>query len=127
MKLSLLYDFFKGDKTPRELKDALLDEVTTYGAGLKKKGSSVPIYVTEDVKIFFGEKELSILGTCYLTHQLTDTEIGYIADALLLSESVEFKDEKVHESLELLTDPEINGALTEKSVRELLRNTAFNL
>jgi hypothetical protein len=122
MKLSVLREYFEGTRNSDSLKDELKGNIAEYSERLKKRGSSVPIHLIQDTKLSFGEKELSMLATSFLTGGLTSLELGYIADALLLSDQVDFKSEKVMDALEQLTDAEVNGEITETSVREMLHD-----
>lgn len=122
MKLSQIRDYLAGVVSFEQLRETIKQEIAEYSLQLKMKGGSIPVNVIEDIQLSFGEKELLTLGNSFLDQDLAALEIGYIADALLLSNQVEFKNENVKEALEQLTDPEINGAITESSVREILHD-----
>ncbi len=122
MKLSVIREYLEGARTSDALKNELKEDIVEYGARLKKRGGTVPIHLIQDTRISFGQKELSILAASFLAEHLTSLELGYIADALLLSDHVEFKSEKIFEALEQLTDAEINGEITESSVRGILND-----
>jgi len=49
-----------------------------------------------------------------------ESEINYMADALLLSDRVSFANEDISDNIGYLTDPEINGRLTKNAVRGVL-------
>lgn len=120
MKLSVIREYLEGARTSDALKNELKEDIAEYSTRLKTRGSTVPVHLIQDTRISFGEKEFSILAASFLAEHLTSLELGYIADALLLSDHVEFKSEKILEALEQLTDAEINGEITATSVREIL-------
>ncbi len=45
----------------------------------------MPVYLTEDIDLTINENELRILCEAFLSDELSELEVNYIADALLLS------------------------------------------
>lgn len=121
MHLSSLYKFLSGASGAPDLKQSLKTELKAYSETMQQAGGSVPIHVTEDFPFVLGPKELSLLMNSFLNLELTALELGYIVDAIQLSDSVEFENEKVRDLLHQLTDPEINGPIIEEKVKAMLR------
>ena len=80
----------------------------------------MPIYLTEDIDLSIGKKEFIVLCESFLNDELSELEINYVADALLLSNRVLFEDENISDYIGYLTDPEINGHLTKNDVNNIL-------
>jgi hypothetical protein len=120
MELSKLHDFLEGKLTASEFSKEIKNEVAEYKEALKILGKSSPIYLNEDIQIEIGKTELGKLCQVFLSKKLNEYEISYITDALLLSNNIIFESEQIEELLELLTDPEINGTLTNEKVEEIL-------
>lgn len=95
-------------------------EVNNYKSSLKIKGTSTPIYLIEDDRLFVGKNELKKLCSLYLSGGLSEGHLNYIVDAILLSNNVDFENEDIKEQIELLTDPEINGSLSPETVNQIL-------
>ena len=121
MRLSHIKSTLNGELSFEELKVILSKEMTDYLSGRGEKGKSRPIYLDEDTGLFFGEDDLQILVKAFLNGSLNEYEINYIADAILLSNRVEFENEGVADRLGYLTDPEINGPLTKEVAEKLIQ------
>jgi hypothetical protein len=121
MKLSTVKDFLEQTITIDELKKRISSEVAGFIQGNKKKGSSNPIYLDEDCNFLVLRQHAVLLLNFYTQNQFDENFIAYISDALLLSENVEFENEYLLETFEMLTDPEVNGKLTFLRANELLK------
>jgi hypothetical protein len=121
MRLSHIKSTLNGELSFEELKVILSKEMADYLSGRGEKGKSRPIYLDEDTGLFFGEDDLQILVKAFLNGSLKEYEINYIADAILLSNRVEFENEGVADRLGYLTDPEINGPLTKEVAEKLIQ------
>ena len=51
---------------------------------------------------------------------MSEYELSYLTDALLLSSRVYFSNEETKDLFELMTDPEINGDFTIERITELM-------
>jgi hypothetical protein len=120
MKLSELKKIFENDDI-ETFKESISQEITNYKSKLGKKGSSIPIIVEEDLKLNIGTTEAIFLLDAFVSKQLSEHEIAYIADALLLSEAIKFESEEVLDDFESLTDLSINDSFTlGKAMQKLL-------
>jgi hypothetical protein len=105
MKLSELKDVFAKPDLIESFKENIREEVDEYTSLLKKVGSSVPIYATQDAFLKVGHNELTMLCKAYLDGVLKENYVYYIIDVLQLSEQVEFESEELFEIAAGLTDP----------------------
>ncbi len=102
------------------LKELIAEEVSDYQRLSAKKGGSAPITLIEDVDIFVGKNEIKILCQAFIDDKLSEYDINYIMDALLLSSRVRFESEEFMYTIEILTDSQVNGKLTKAVVNEIL-------
>lgn len=98
----------------------LSEEMKEYRSWANVQGGTMPVYLIEDINLTIGENELKVLCEAFLNDELSEIEINYVADALLLSNKVSFENERVSDGIDSLTDPEINGHLTKDVVRGIL-------
>lgn len=106
MKSSQLMEFFLGNLEPNDFQKLIETEVKNFKELLKKRGSSIPIYLDHDIiqKIFVDKNSLDLLLKCVREDILDKYYLSYIADLLLLSENVLFSNDKIKDELSLLTD-----------------------
>lgn len=123
MKLSEIHQLVNQEITPTEFLESNTSDLKEFEKRLKKRGSIVPIRVDEDIEYVFKSENLGFLCKSFLSKSLSPIAISYIVDVLTLSDFVEFEDE-VADQIVLLTDPEINGELTEETVTEILEGIA---
>ncbi len=90
-----------------------------YTRGINSVGSSVEIEVVEDRKLTIGPKEVKKLCELFVANKLNSSQLGYIADALQLCESVDFTEEVVADTVAEFTDPEVNGPFTYERAKEV--------
>jgi len=122
MKLSDIKLMLNGILSFKDFKLNIFEEMTEYSSSSSIKGKSMPVYLTEDIDLAIGENDLKVLCEAFLKDELSEAEINYVADALLLSNRVFFEDEHVADRIGYLTDPEINGHLTKEVVRDILES-----
>jgi hypothetical protein len=127
MRLTDVNDFFKGKLALESFKTIIEKEVILYKQNLQKRGSSVPISLIEDSDLSLDSDIIYKLCKLYLSNEISDYELYYISDAMLLSSRVIFKNEKNRDILELLTDPEVNGPLTANRIKEILETLDIQL
>lgn len=120
MKLSNIGSMLAGTSSFQDFKQSIFEEVKQYNSLSKIQGESMPVYLTEDVDLSIGKKELLVLCEGFLNNELSELEINYVADALLLSNKVLFENENISDCIGYLTDPEINGHLTENAIHDIL-------
>jgi hypothetical protein len=112
MKLSALVALLAGELPPSDFSAAIADELLAHSRGLERRGCSAPVLVTEDTDLRLDRNGLGRLCRLFASGQLSAAELAYTADALQLSERVEFADSSIPEDLAECTDPAINGPLT---------------
>jgi cellobiose-specific phosphotransferase system component IIB len=120
MKLSQIKEFFNEIITPFALKGSISNEMENVKASSAKKGGSTSIFLVEDISLIVEKSNIAILCQAYINSDLSEFEICYIVDALLLSSKVKFESEGLMELAETLTDPSVNGKLTKERVIEIL-------
>jgi hypothetical protein len=124
MKLSDIQFFLNGEVKFNEFKNKILEEVAYYKKQMHKRGSSAPINIVEDTKIIISNKHIKVLCEAYLSKEIDNYELCYIADALLISaingegNIVSFEGEHLMEKFESLVENEIS--LTPKIVIDIL-------
>jgi hypothetical protein len=83
----------------------LQEELDFYKIGLKKLGSSIPIrYDGDNEKISIGQKEIKKLCADFRNGIIDEYFIGYVADALLLSENSVFETEEIKDKFESFSE-----------------------
>ncbi len=122
MKLSSIGALLKGQMSSAEFKFEIFEEIGRYSSALKKPGGSVPINVEEDQDIIVRSKDVSVLCVLYVSGMLSSIEISYLADALQLSERVDFSDDDVGSYIDEMTDSEVNGVFTKERALEIMRH-----
>lgn len=121
MKLSQIKEVFDKSVNPAVLKESISKEVENFEASSVKKGGSSPIILTADISLIVRKSGIANLCQAYIDSELSESEIYYIVDALLLSDQVEFENEELKNVSETLTDPAINGNLTKDIAIEVLQ------
>ena len=126
MKLSELKEVFSNPDLIISFTDNIKKEVDEYSSLLKKPGSSIPIYATQDTFLRFGHSDLIMLCKAYIDGTLHENYIHYIMDVLSLSEQVEFESEELSDLSSSLADPEINGFLTHDEANRIINTLISN-
>ncbi len=88
---------------------------------LAKRGSVVPVRVTEDADVAVSGREVAKLCNHFIAGQLDAVELAYVADALQLSDRVTMADEEASEYVAEFTDPEVNGPFTIERAKAIVR------
>lgn len=112
MRLSSLSRLISGEMDASEFAVEIREEFTEHSKGLKKTGGIARVAITEDHEFTLDRPGISALCRLYLAEKITAAELAYITDVMQLSDGVEFSDARVVDDVALLTDPEINGAMT---------------
>lgn len=120
MKLSQLRSFLEQKLGIENFRKGIDKEVTGYKNRLSKKGASSEVLLEADIDLYLTKAHISELCSHYLNDELSEYEVYYIIDALLLSENVSFENEKLLELTETMTDPPVNGAVTKSVAKEVL-------
>jgi hypothetical protein len=120
MKLSDLRKFFESEASVDLFRKSIQNELRDYEKGSIQKGRSMPVTLVEDTELLMKNEFVSKLCLSCLNQELASLEVQYIADAILLSENVAFPTKKLREISESLTDPAVNGLLTEERLRGVL-------
>ena len=111
MKLSSIANLISGSLSPSDYSSEISAELARHSLGLGS-GGSAPVAVNEDIDLVLDPQGLGALCRIFASGQLSASELAYTADALQLSDRVEFAGELVADHLAECTDPEINGPLT---------------
>lgn len=103
-----------------DFKKSIDKEITDYKRQLSKKGASSEVLLEADIDLYLNKAHISELCSNYLDDRLSEYELYYIIDALLLSENVSFENERLLDLTETMTDPSVNGAVTKSVAKEVL-------
>jgi flagellar biosynthesis component FlhA len=120
MKLTTLQGFFNKIISADSFQDLIRTEVEHYKLLLSKTGSSVPVVLDEDTYLSIGGSEVSAICQAFIDEHISEYDVYYIVDALLLSNRITFASESLLDLLETLTDPQVNGKLTKSVASEVL-------
>ena len=112
MRLSSLANLLAGKLSAPEFSAEIAEELLVHTRGLQKLGGSAPVVVSQDTDVVLDRGGLSTLCRLFASDQLSAAELAYTADALQLSERVDFTEPSVADDLAECTDPVINGPLT---------------
>ena len=112
MKLSSLANLLSGQLSAKDYSAEISGELAEHCRVLEKLGGVAPVRVTEDTDVLFNRAALGFLCRLFASGQLTASELAYTAEALQLSERVEFAGQDIASDLAECTDPEINGPLS---------------
>jgi hypothetical protein len=96
------------------------NELKAYKWGFAERGRTIPIHMDEDETITITGKTITILANYYVGNFLSEIELNFLVDNILMSHAI-FQNEDIQEMLEGLTDPEVNGHLTQDSVGNLIK------
>ncbi|MGE4544028.1 MAG: hypothetical protein AB7D06_07965 [Pedobacter sp.] len=119
MKLSSLVALLENRISSSEFRCSIASDVAEYLEKANTPGSVMPVRVTEDLEIALTIESIKGLCRLFINAQLKSEELAFIADALQLSDSVNF-DEGISEFLASMTDPEINGPFTVDDAKKIL-------
>lgn len=118
MNLRRLVAFIRGDSSAEDFLGEINPEVVNYRDGLRKQGSSVPIYVTEDdFRGVIDRADMKRLCGFYLGGILDEWHLQYICNVIELAPSLAIEDEEVDDAIFRLANPEINFPVTPEMVR----------
>ena len=120
MKALDIYNLLEHTYSINDFRISYKSEFDEYSKLLKKIGSTISIKIKEDFEFVFGQQHLITISEFYLCNELSEIEINYLVDCILLSENIQIVDEKLHEMLETFTDSEINGVLTTDYVVQII-------
>ena len=121
MKLSILDTLLEKRITPAVFHASVAQDIAEYMKDASKLGSVMPVRVDEDQDIKLSATHIKALCEFFIKKQLGSEELAFIADALLLSERVDFE-EGLTDLVAEMTDPEINGPFTAERAREILES-----
>jgi hypothetical protein len=118
MRISSLSKLISGEMDVSGFDAEIRDEFEKHSKELQKIGGIAPVSVTEDQEFTLDRSGIGALCRLFIGGQITATKLAYIADAMQLSEGIDFSDAEIADDVALLTDPEINGPLTiERALR----------
>jgi hypothetical protein len=84
------------------------------------RGGVLPVRVNEDVDVALNPEAIVTLCRLFKDGALTALELGYIADAMQLSDRVSCSDPDVRDYLDAFTDPEINEPFSASRAGEII-------
>jgi hypothetical protein len=111
MKLSSVARLLSGTLSPAAFVAEIEEELAVHRAGLSVRGGVAPVRVDEDEEVVLDRPGLRRLCEAFLSGELTAEQLAYIADAMQLSDRVEFSGHRIADDLAMCTDPEINGPM----------------
>ncbi len=120
MKLSIIKDWINGSIPSNKLRYIIDPSVLEFQKKLKIRGTSIPIYLTEDILLPFGIAEFVFFCDAYIKGDLNELEVSYIAELLLLSSSVLINEEKIRDGLSFFCDIDIYDSFSVEDVKKLL-------
>ena len=123
MKLSSLQALLQGKLSPSAYRNELSEWLPAYDRGLAEMGRSVPAVLTDDCEFHLTTQHVLTLCQLFLAGDLTSRELSYTADALQLSDGVDFEPGTA-DTIAEFTDPEINGEFTMGRAAELVSGGA---
>jgi hypothetical protein len=124
MRLSSLANLLAGELPASEFSTEIAEELLVHTRGLQKLGGSAPVIVIPDTHLVLDRRGLAVLCRLFASGKLSSAELAYAADALQLSDHVEFVDASVAGDLAECTDPAVNGPLTIARALEIAGNGA---
>ncbi|MDP4259912.1 MAG: hypothetical protein Q8937_16920 [Bacteroidota bacterium] len=96
MLLSKINDLFNEKVALHDFKKEVESEVSAYRKGLDKKGASVPILLSEDMRsIVIRRQDVRLLYDAYLKNKLDEWDLNYLVEGLLLSEKINFDNDSI--------------------------------
>jgi hypothetical protein len=121
MKLSTLHRLLTRRLDVVDFRREIARDVSEYLERANITGSVVPVRVDEDQDVQISGQHIKTLCDLFVDGQLSEEELAYIADAMELSERVEFG-EGISDLVAEMTDPEINGSFTVGRAKEILKS-----
>ncbi len=115
-----LIEFLSGRLLPENFCKQIDDEVRKYKDSYKVRGSSIPIFLSDNVEKFIITKN-EVIRICdtFLIGILSNWHVYYICDAIQLSTELLIENERLAGLISSMTDPEVNGDLTDETVNEI--------
>lgn len=121
MRLTDIVNYFSGSISGEEFSEIIRDEVKRYKMESGRIGGSMWVELLEDNGyVCVGLPELKKLCMSFLNKELSDWQIYYMCDAILMSKHINICDNFIKEAIEEMTDPDVNGELTEIRVKDIL-------
>jgi hypothetical protein len=120
VNLHHLADFLRGDLAPNGLLNEINAEVSEYRAAFRKKGSSRPIFVTEDtLEFLLGRQEIKRLCSLFLQGIVDECNCSISLMQLTYLRHSLFTMRKYVMPFFQLADPEVNLPLNTTNVAAL--------
>ena len=121
MKLSDIGHLLADAAGPGEFRAANAANIEERRAQVTKRGSVVPVHLTEDADLELSSRDVAKLCNLFIAGNLDAVELAYVADALQLSDRVTWSEEGVADYIAEFTDPEVNGAFTIERAKVIVR------
>src|SRR5687767_6754425 len=119
MKLSRLAAFLEGRAVAAEFSEELYSELAEHRHGLRIRGGSAPVMVTEDADVFITPERIKRLCKSFLADEISPEMLAYTADVLQLADRVSWHEDWIADVVAEFTDPEVNGAFTKARAEEI--------
>lgn len=124
MKASTLVAVLELHNAIETLSQEIAEEVAAFRIGLKRKGSSTPVYVTEDIADFNIQVEhVRLLCEAVLKGELDSVALSYILNAVQLSQCFALSSESLEDLVARLSD-DAEGPATDEAIRMELASLA---
>lgn len=109
MRLSDIDKILNEKMTFQDFNILVSKEISLYKIKNRERGRSIDIYCQEDIKcLYIGKKQIKILLEAFLNRLIEKAELGYLLDALTLSDNVKFENSVLRYEIELLSESDIN-------------------
>jgi hypothetical protein len=121
LKSSELNRILSSSGNGAELKAVIQSALPAYRRGLAERGRSAPVELLEEGhSISITQGQLENLCGWYLSGEIDDVEVEYVAGLLDLSEDFQY-DEVVGDAIFMLSSSEINGGISPEAVEKILK------
>lgn len=120
MKLSQLRKLLDQKISSSDFLDQIRGETSDAKKQMGKQGSSVPIYVDEDIFFVLSIKDLKLLLDLFAMGSISDAEMDYIGSCIELSENIGYQSELMADIVFGFSTQDINGPFTISRAKELI-------
>jgi len=122
MKLSTLQAVLAHPDQVGKLLAELTPLMAEYESLQRTQGSTIPIRVDADAEFAISLRDVDTLCSLFLSDQLTQAQLAYVADAIELSEGVSYDGSPIADLIAEMTDPKINGIFTKDRAEHIRKD-----
>ena len=117
-----LYELLSAQESTAGLRAAVAPAMPEYRRGLAERGRSCPVFITSDGSLLVvAASHLERLCTAFLSEEIDEIELSYIATALELASDFQFVSKEIEECAFFLSSPEANGLPLPEIVPAVIR------